>query len=101
MLGIQFTWGHLVVAGIVLVIYDAVWTWIASDPASGFWFGRPQILLKVGIYAGVVAVLTLIAYVGWPWNLVITLSAALSVLSIFVWLKRQSKDHEEEKESEK
>lgn len=87
--GIELTGGHLVIAGTLLIVYDAIWTWLFSDKAAAWWFGRIQFLLKIGIYAGCVGLVALVIYTPWPVNLIIALAAAACIVSIAFWLKKR------------
>ena len=89
--GIPLTPGHLILAGLGIVVYDAIWTWAFSNVQSAWWFERLQGLLKVGIYTGFIGLVTLVAYTPWPWNLVLVLASAASVGSIVGWLRARSK----------
>lgn len=88
--GIALTPGHFVVAGVLLVAYDAIWTWIVSDITATWWFARLQFLLKIGIYTGLVGLVALVAYTPFPVNLIIALAATASIVSIVFWLKRRA-----------
>jgi hypothetical protein len=89
--GIQLTWGHLIVAGLGILAYDAIWTWVFTNHASDWWFERLQGYLKLGIYAGIIGSVALLAYTPWPVNLIIASSAVVCILAINFWLKRRPK----------
>ncbi len=87
--GIQLTPGHIILAFVSVIAYDAIWTWLFPNTTSEWWFERIQGLLKTGIYAGFLALGALVAYTPSPWNLVIALSAAVSAICIAAWLRRR------------
>lgn len=88
--GIALTPGHLIVAAVLVVLYDALWTWVFNNDTSDWWFERVQGLLKVGVYLGFVALVVLIAFTPWPWNVILVGSTALSVASIIAWVRRRN-----------
>lgn len=89
--GIPLTPGHLILGGIGIVLYDALWSWAFNDKTSSWWFERLQGLLKVGIYTGFLGFTALIAYTPWPWNLIIPFAVVASVVSIVGWLRARAK----------
>lgn len=97
--GIQLTWGHIIVAGIVLLAYDAIWTWVFSDNASDWWFERLQGYFKFGIYAGLIGFVALMFYTPYPVNLIIASSAIICLLAINFWLKKRPKKKEKKNET--
>ncbi|MBI3956233.1 hypothetical protein HY339_03160 [Candidatus Gottesmanbacteria bacterium] len=88
-LGIALTPGHLIIGAVLVVLYDALWTWVFNNDTSDWWFERLQGFLKLGIYAGFLCLAALVSTTPWPWNLVIALSAVISVMCIIVWLRRR------------
>lgn len=99
--GIQITPGLLMFAGFSVVLYDAIWTWAFSDHQSRWWYERLQGLLKVGIYAGFVGVIALVAYTPWPVNGVIAGAAITSIMSVVAWLRKREKSNKEKKDEVK
>lgn len=95
--GIALTPGHLIVAAVLVVLYDSMWTWAFNNKTSAWWFEQLQGLLKVGIYLGFTALIVLLAYTPWPFNLILAVSTALSVISIVAWLHRRNKNKKETK----
>jgi hypothetical protein len=89
-LGIELTPGHLIFASVLVVSYDAIWTFLFSNLQSKWWFERVQGLLKVGIYTGFIGIIVLVAYTPWPYNLVLVLSVAASIASIAYWLRHRT-----------
>jgi len=96
--GILLTPGHLILMGVGIVVYDAIWSWAFSDKQSAWWFERLQGLLKVGIYAGFVGLVTLVAFTPWPWNLVLVVATAASVASFVGWLRARKNSKSPKKE---
>ena len=91
-LGIVLTPGHLIVGAILVVAYDALWTWVFNNDTSDWWFERVQGWLKLAIYAGFVGLTVLVVYMPWPWNLVLVAAVAVCAISVYMWLKhRQTK----------
>lgn len=88
--GIAVTPGHLILMAVGIVIYDAVWTWAFNNDTSEWWFERLQGLLKAGIYLGFVALVVLIVYTPWPYNLILAVSAGLAVGFIAAWIWRRN-----------
>lgn len=89
--GIALTPGHLIIGAVLVVVYDALWTWAFTNKASSWWFERLQGLLKAGIYTGFVALVLLIAYTPWPVNLILAVSTGLSIGFFIGWLRSHNK----------
>ena len=89
--GIAITPGHVIIGALLVLLYDAIFTWPVSNDAAAWWFARVQGWLKLAIYAGVLGLVTFIAFTPWPWNLVLVLSIATCVLFFSVWLKNRKK----------
>lgn len=99
--GIVTTPGHFIVAAILMVIYDAIWTFAFSNKLSAWWFERLQGLLKGGIYFGFIALVVLLVCTPWPFNLILIISTGLAILLTVLWVRRKNqKETEEEKEEE-
>ncbi len=95
-LSINLTLGHLIVAAVLIVAYDAIWTFAFPDNTAKFWFARLQGWLKVAIYAGFIAFMVLFFYTPWPYNLVLVVTATLSIISFIVWLRQRDKSSPKE-----
>ncbi len=86
---IQLTPGHLIVGIILVILYDSLWTWVFKNSQSAWWFERLQGLLKLGIYGAALTFTILVAVTPLPWNVVLVISAALTLVCIYFWLKKR------------
>lgn len=88
--GITLTPGHLIFGAVLVVLYDAIWTWVFNNPTAAWWFERVQGWLKLAVYTGFLAIVALIVFMPWPWNLILVIAIAACAFSFVMWRKHRS-----------
>lgn len=85
--GIELTPGHFIIGAILVLLYDATFTWPIPNDWATWWFARVQGWLKLAIYTGILGLVALFVYMPLPWNIVFVLSIIACAFFVYMWLK--------------